>query len=159
MKTRSVIVATLFLQAVIVLIGAAALTFLLWEPHLEGRNANATAFEVYFNDPFLAYAYVASSSFFVALCQAFKAIGYVRVDKVFSHAAVRAVRTIRFCAVAIIVFVVFGEAFIVLPNADELPPPIVLGLLIILGSTVTAAVMLVLEHVMQGQVDALSESC
>ena len=45
--------------------GIGALAFLLWEPHLEGRNANATPYELYFNDPFLAYAYVASVSFFM----------------------------------------------------------------------------------------------
>jgi hypothetical protein len=47
---------TAFLQIVIVLIGMGALAFMLWEPHLEGRNAHATVFEVYFKDPFLAYA-------------------------------------------------------------------------------------------------------
>lgn len=52
---------TLFLQAIIVLIAVGALTFLLWEPHLEGRNVGATPFQIYFNDPFLAYAYTGSN--------------------------------------------------------------------------------------------------
>lgn len=46
---------TVFLQIVLVLIGIGALAFLLWEPHVEGRNKHATLFEVYFKDPFLAY--------------------------------------------------------------------------------------------------------
>ena len=46
---------TVFLQIVIVLIGVAAIAFLLGEPHLEGRNERATLFEVYFKDPFLAF--------------------------------------------------------------------------------------------------------
>ena len=33
---------TIFLQVVIVLIGIGALALLLWEPHIEGRNAHAT---------------------------------------------------------------------------------------------------------------------
>lgn len=49
----------------IVLFGVAALTFLLWEPHLEGRNVHATVYQIYFNDPFLAYAYIASLPFFL----------------------------------------------------------------------------------------------
>lgn len=65
---------TIFLQAVIVLLGIGALALMLWEPHLEGRNAHATTFEIYFNDPFLAYAYVASIPFFTALYQAFKVL-------------------------------------------------------------------------------------
>src|SRR6478672_7283181 len=105
MKRRSLIVPTIFLQAVIVLIGIGALALLLWEPHLEGRNAHATPFEIYFKDPFLAYVYVASIPFFAALVQAFKVLGYTRQNKVFSPAAVKALRTIKFCALAIIGFV------------------------------------------------------
>src|SRR5580765_3112711 len=87
---------TAFLQSVIVLIGIGALTLLLWEPHLEGRNAHATLFEIYFKDPFLAYAYIASIPFFVALYQAFKVLGYAGQNKVFSPAAVQALRTIKY---------------------------------------------------------------
>ena len=83
----------IFLQLVIVLIGIGALALMLWEPHVEGRNAHATAFEIYFKDPFLAYAYVASIPFFAALYQAFKVLGYVRQSKVLSEAAVKALRT------------------------------------------------------------------
>ena len=88
----------LFLKAVLVLIGIGALALMLWEPHIEGRNAHATLFEIYFKDPFLAYAYIASISFFVALYQAFKVLGYAGQNKVFSQAAVKALRTIKYCA-------------------------------------------------------------
>jgi hypothetical protein len=101
-------ISTVFLQIVIVLIGMGALTLLLWEPHLEGRNAHATIFEIYFKDPFLAYAYVASVPFFVALTQAFKVLGYAGQGKVFSSAAVKNLRIIKFCAIAIVWFVVGG---------------------------------------------------
>ena len=75
---------TVFLQVVIVLISIGSLALLLWEPHIEGRNAHATLFQIYFNDPFLAYAYTASMAFFVALYQAFKLLGYVGRGEVFS---------------------------------------------------------------------------
>jgi len=65
---------TAFLQGVIVLIGIGALALMLWEPHVEGVNAHATLFEMYVN-PFVAYAYIASMPFFVALYQAFKVSG------------------------------------------------------------------------------------
>ena len=39
---------TIFLQVVIVLIGIGVLAVMLWEPNIEGRNAYATLFEVYF---------------------------------------------------------------------------------------------------------------
>jgi len=41
-------ISTIFFQAVIVLIGIGTLAFMLWEPHIEGRNAQATLFEIYF---------------------------------------------------------------------------------------------------------------
>ncbi len=67
---------TIFLQIVIVFIGIGALALMLWAPHLEGRNVDATTFEIYFKDHFLAFAYIASIPFFVALFQAFKLLGY-----------------------------------------------------------------------------------
>ena len=149
MKTRSVIVETMFLQAVIVLIGIGALAFLLWEPHLEGRNANATPYEIYFHDPFLAYSYVASISFFVALYQAFKVLRYARNNEILSQAALKALRTIRICAIAMIGFVVVGEVFILLPNADEPPQAIFMGLLITFGSTVIATAASLFERILQ----------
>src|SRR6516225_8246672 len=116
MKMRSLVVPAIFLQAVIVLIGIGALALMLWEPHIEGRNAHATRFEIYFRDPFLAYAYLASVPFFVAIYQTFKVLGYIGQDKAFSQATVKALRTIKFCALAIIGFVVVGELFIMLGN-------------------------------------------
>src|SRR5207237_10769636 len=120
MKKRSVVVPTIFLQAVIVLIGIGALALMLWEPHVEGRNAHATLFEIYFKDPFLAYAYLASIPFFVALYQAFKVLGYIGENKAFSQATVKALRTIKFCALAIIGFVAVGVLFIKLGYIDYL---------------------------------------
>ena len=104
--------ATLFLRAVLVLSGTGALALLLWEPHIEGRNAHATPFAIYFEDPFLAYAYIASIPFFVGLYQAFKVLGYAGRNKEFSPSAARSLRTIKYCAIAIIGFVAVGEVFI-----------------------------------------------
>jgi membrane protein insertase Oxa1/YidC/SpoIIIJ len=89
---------TLSLQGVIVAIGVCVFALLLWEPHLEGVNAHATLFEMYFQDPFLACMYVGSIPFFVALYQAFKVLGYVRQNKLFSHSTVKSLRTIKYCA-------------------------------------------------------------
>src|SRR3989338_6962077 len=97
---------TIFLQVVIVLIGIGVLAFMLWEPHIEGRNVNATIFEIYFKDPFLAYAYTVSIAFFLALYKAFTLLGFVAKNKVFSQPAVNALRTIKYCAMALIGFIV-----------------------------------------------------
>ena len=150
----------LFLKAVLVLIGIGALALMLWEPHIEGRNAHATLFEIYFKDPFLAYAYIASISFFVALYQAFKVLGYVGQNQVFSPAAVRALRTIKYCAIAIIGFVVVEEIFILLMNngdSDNPGAPIFMGLLIVFPSIVVAVAATMFERILQNAVDLKSE--
>src|SRR3954453_15622308 len=94
----------LFLRAVLVLIGVGTVALLLWEPRIEGRNAHATDFAIYFKDPFLVYVYVASIPLFVALYQAFNLLGYVGKDTVFSRAGVRSLRIIKRCAMIIIGF-------------------------------------------------------
>jgi len=149
---------TIFLQMVIVLIGIGALAFLLWEPHIEGRNAHATLFEIYFKDPFLAYAYIASIPFFVALYQAFKVVGYARQNKVFSPAAVNALRTIKFCAIAIIGFVAVSVIFMPFSDPDDRPPGVVMRILITFGSIVIATAAAVFERILNNAVDMKSEN-
>ena len=148
----------LFLKAVLVLIGIGALALMLWEPHIEGRNAHATLFEIYFEDPFLAYAYIASIPFFVALYQAFKVLGYVGQNKVFLPVTVRAVRTIKYCAMTIIGLVVVGELFIMLGDSDDRAGGVFMGILITFPSMVIATAMAVLERVLQNAVDIKSEN-
>ena len=149
---------TAFLQVVIVLVGVGALALLLWEPHLEGRNAHATPFEIYFKDPFLAYVYVASIPFFAALYQAFKVLGYARQNKVFSQAAVKALRTIKFCAIAIIGFVAGAEVFIMLHTSDDCAGGVFMGILITFGSIIIATAAATFEWILRNAVDMKSEN-
>jgi hypothetical protein len=147
-----------FLQTVIVLIGIGALALMLWEPQLEGRNAHATPFEIYFKDPFLAYAYVASIPFFAALYQAFKVLGYTRQNKVFSQAAVNALRMIKLCAIAIIGFVAGAEVFIMLHKSDDRAGGVFIGILITFGSIIIATAAATFEWILQNAVDMKSEN-
>ena len=150
---------TIFLQVVVVLIGIGALSLLLWEPHLEGRNAHATPFEIYFKDPFLALVYIGSIPFFVALFQAFKVLGYAGQNKVFSQAAVKALRTIKFCAIAIIGFVVVEEIFIMLNHGSDDPAGgVFMGILITFGSVVVATAAAMFERILQNAVEMKSEN-
>src|SRR5262249_15045288 len=138
---------TIFLQVVIVLIGIGALALLLWEPRLEGRNAHATNFAIYFKDPFLLLVYAGSIPFFIALYQAFKVLGFAGQSKVFSPEAVKCLRNIKYCALAIIGFVVVEEIFIMLNHGSDDPAGgIFIGLLITFGSAVIAAAAAMFER-------------
>jgi hypothetical protein len=133
-----------------VLMGIGALVLLLWEPQIEGRNLHATNFEIYFNDPFLALAYIGSIPFFIALYQVFKVLGHVRQHNVFSQATVKALRTIKYCALIIIGFVVVEEIIIMLNNGnDDIAGGVFMGMLITFGSVVAIAVASMFEQIVK----------
>ena len=144
-----------FLQVVIVLIGIGALALLLWEPRIEGVNTHATTlYEIYFDDPFLALVYVGSIPFFVAVYKAFKVLGYVRQNKVFRPAAVKALRTIKYCALTIIGFVVVEEIFIMVNHGNDDPAGgVFMGILISFISIIVAAAAAVFENILQSAVE------
>jgi hypothetical protein len=149
---------TIFLQVVIALLGVGVLALLLWEPQVEGRNVNATLFEIYFKDPFLAYAYVGSIPFFVALYQAFKLLGYIRRNEIFSQRSVRALRTIKYCALAIIGFVAVSVIFMIFGDRDDRPAGVFMRILITFPSIVIGTAAAVFERILQNAVDIKSEN-
>jgi hypothetical protein len=103
--------AIIFLQAVIVLIGIVALAIMIWLPLTEGRATNLDLFSIY-ADPFILYSYAASAPFFIALYKAFKLLGYIGQNKVFSINAVKAVRSIKYCAIALGILIVMAGLYI-----------------------------------------------
>lgn len=147
---------SVFLQGVIVLFGIGALALLLWEPQIEGRNAHATQFEIYFKDPFLAFAYIASIPFFMALYQAFKLLGYAGKNEVFSQTAVKALLTIKYCAISIIGFVAAGEIWIILGSSDDRAGGVAMGILLAFTSAVIATAAGLFERILQNAVDVKS---
>ncbi len=154
MKKTSIV----FLQVVIILVGLGALFLLLLEPHLEGVNANAKFFEVYL-DPFIAVVYAGSIPFFVALYKAFKLLGYVGQNQVFSHEAVKTLRTIKYCALIIIGFVIAEEIFIMLTHGnDDATGAFMMGVFITFGSIVVSTAAAVFEKTLQSAVDIKSEN-
>jgi hypothetical protein len=81
-------ISLIFLQAVVVLIGIVALAIMIRFPLIEGRAENLDLFSIYF-DPFILYGYASSIAFFVALYKAFKLLGYIGQNKLFSPNSVK----------------------------------------------------------------------
>ncbi|MEO6003665.1 MAG: DUF2975 domain-containing protein [Opitutus sp.] len=129
----------LFLQVIIVLLVIGTLALMLWEPHLEGRNAHATTFEIYCKDPFLAYVYVGSLPFFVALHRAFRLFGRVRRTGTFSQETLNALRTIKRCALTLIGFVAGGVIIILLfGDREDRPAGLFMSVLAAFAASVIA---------------------
>ena len=146
---------TIFLQAVILLLGVGVLVLLLWEPQVEGRNVNATQFQIYFKDPFLAYIYLAFVPFFVGLYQGFKILGYARRDEIFLQHSVRALRIIKYCALTTGIFILGAEAylFIFIRGKDDIARGVMMGVFIILVSAIIATAAAVFARILQNRVE------
>jgi len=142
---------TIFLQVLVVLLGVGLLAALLWEPQVEGRNVNATQFEIYFKDPFLAYIYLAFVPFFVGLTRAFKILGYARRNEIFSQRSVHALRIIKYCAMTTALFIVGAEAYIFLfvRGTDDVAGGVMMGAFIIFVSAIIATAAAVFERTLQ----------
>ena len=151
---------TVFLQVVIALIGVCVFGLMIWEPLLEGVNTHATLWQVYFTDPFLAYAYVGSIAFFVALYQAFKLMGYVGRGNVFSPQAVKALRIIKYAALSLIGFIIGGEIFLFLTRSasDDPAGGVMMGLFMSFIAGIIATAAAVFESTLQSAIDKKSEN-
>ncbi len=112
--------AVVTIRTLIILVAVAALAFLIVEPQVEGRNVNATLVEIYFNDPLLAYAYIASIPFFVGLYQVYKLVKFPEQ---------KALQIIRNCALVTIPFIIIGVTWILQIESDDRPPIIAMGTL------------------------------
>lgn len=139
-----------FFQALVALFGAAALAFLVWEPTVEGRNVNATFYQVYFTDFFLAYAYIGSIPFFMALRQAFKAFGCAGRDMGRSSEMLKSLRTIKYCAIAVVCFVAGGEIILLRGESDDRAGGVFMGVLISLISVAIGATAARFERAVRG---------
>ena len=109
---------TVFLQVVIMLIGIVALAIMIRFPLTEGRAINLDLFSIY-SDPFIIYGYAASIAFFVALYQAFKLLGYIGQNKVFSLSSVKTLRTIKYCAITLSISIVMAMLYIMMSHGDD----------------------------------------
>jgi len=155
MKRTSIV----FLQAVIVLISIVALAILIWFPLTEGRATNLDLFSIY-ADPFILYGYVASIAFFVALYKAFKLLGYIGQNRVFSSNAVKALKNIKYCAIVLSVLIVIAGLYIKIFHNKEDDPAGFLAMCIVTTfvSIVVATAAAIFEKILQNAVDMKSEN-
>ncbi|WP_165026057.1 MULTISPECIES: DUF2975 domain-containing protein [unclassified Dysgonomonas] len=152
-------ISTIFLQVVVVLIGIVALVLLIWLPLTEGRATNLDLFSIYL-DPFILYGYAASIAFFVALYKAFKLLGYIGQDKVFSSNSVMALKSIKYCAIILSILIVMAGLYIRIFHNKEDDPAGFLAICIMTTFVciIIGAAAAVFEKILQNAVDMKSEN-
>jgi len=146
------------LQTVTLLIGVGVLVLMLWEPQLEGVNAHATLFEIYFKDPFLAYVYTASIFFFVAVYQAIKLFGLLGRQEGRSERSVKALRTIKYCAMALAASIVVAQCYlfiVVRDRSDDIAGGAVMSLFLLLVAATIAIVAAVFQRRLQNALNQI----
>jgi hypothetical protein len=149
----------MFLQAVVVVIGILALVVLIRLPLTEGRATNLDLFGIY-SDPFILYGYAASIVFFVALYKAFKLLGYIGQNKVFSSSSVKTLKSIKYCAIVLSIFIVSAGLYIRLFHNKEDDPAGFLALCILTTfvSIVVATAATIFGKVLQNALDMKREN-
>jgi hypothetical protein len=148
----------LFLQAVIVLIGIATLYLMIRFPLTEGRAQNLDLFSIYF-DPFILYGYASSIAFFVALYKAFKLLGYIAQNKLFSPTSVRTLRSIKYCAITLSILIAMGGLYIRIFHNKEDDPAGFLAMCIVTTfiSVAISAAVAMLEKIVQKTIAGKTE--
>jgi hypothetical protein len=150
---------TIFLQAVIVLIGVVALAILIRVPLTEGRATNLDLLSIY-ADPFILYGYAASIAFFVALYKAFKLLEYIGQNKVFSTQSVGALKSIKYCAIVLSISIVLAGLYIKIAHHKDDDPAGFLAMCIVttFASIVVATAAAIFERILQNAIDMKSEN-
>ena len=145
---------TLFLKIVIYFIGAAVLALCIF-----ALPAGISSDKTGYYRPILIGMYIPAVPFFTALYQSIKLLRYIDKNKVFSELSVKALKNIKYCAVAICVLFGLGMPYIFYAaDRDDAPGVVLIGLVIIFASIVIAAASGLFQSLLQNAVDIKSEN-
>lgn len=149
---------TLFLKLVLCLVAVGVLAGMVWFPLTEGRAENLDLVDIY-KDPFIIYIYVGSIPFFVGLYQAFKLLGLIERNKVFTQAAVDLLKGIKLASLSFIGFIVLGLLYIrFFVQGDDLAGPTMLGALVSFAVAIVATAAGIFQNLLQKAVDIKMEN-
>ena len=152
-------ISIMFLKAVIVVIAVVVLSIMIRFPMMEGRAENLDLLSIY-SDPFILYGYAASIVFFVALYKAFRLLGYIANNRLFSATSINTLKAIKYCAIIISVSIVMAGLYIKVFHNDADDPAGFLAMCIVITfiSIAVATAVAVLEQILQNAVDMKSEN-
>lgn len=151
---------TIFLKFVIVLMGLPILAGCIYglsrfDPDSPYWATEALAKLQY---PLLIGMYAAMIPFFIALFQTLKLLSFIDKDQAFSQLSVKALKTIKYCAVAVsVLFAMELPFFYLLTKADD-APGVLIGAVVIFASTVVAVFAAVLQKLLQDAIRIKEEN-
>lgn len=147
---------TLFLQVVILGIGTIVLGLCVIGLPLAIKSEIDGDFDY---GMIFAGLYAPAIPFFIALYQALKLLSYIEGNKAFSSVSVKALKIIKYCAIAISVLFVAGMPYIFyIADKDDAPGVAAIGFVIIGASFVIATFAAVLQKLLQSGMALKSEN-
>ncbi|WP_145140807.1 DUF2975 domain-containing protein [Paenibacillus sp. Y412MC10] len=153
-------VSTLFLKVAVFLIGLPILALCIFVvPGIADFAAELYPDHAYLKYLVFADLYASAVPFYLALYQSFRLLIYIDRNEAFSELSVRALKNIKYCAVAISILYVAGLPLLYLiAEADDAPGVILIGLVIIFASMVIAFFAAVLQRLLKEAIDIKSEN-
>jgi hypothetical protein len=151
---------TLFLKAVVILIGILVLALCIFlVPKIGNFSAELFPDIAYMNHLVLIDLYATAIPFYFALYQTFKLLNYIDKNKAFSDLSVKALRTIKYCAITFSALYVIGmKLFYFMAEVDDAPGIILIGMVMIFASMVVAFFAAVLQKLLKEAIDIKSEN-
>ncbi len=151
---------TLFLKAVIVLLGIAVVTLsALLFPEIYIELMKAPPGYGYVIYPALIGLYTTPIPFFFALYQAFKLLHYIDTNNAFSDASVKALSLIKYAAISMsVLYAACMPLVAVLAELDDAPGGILFGAAIVVAPLIVATFAAVLQKLIQSAIDLKVEN-
>ncbi len=153
-------VSTLFLKTVLIIIGTAVVLLCVFSfPNIWLRAPEALKVFGYVLYPGLFGVYATSIPFLFALYQAFKLLHYIDKNKAFSQESVTALRTIKYCAIAMSILYATAMPLVVLiAELDDAPGAAAMGMAVVCAPLVVATFAAVLQKLVQHAIDLQLEN-
>ncbi len=108
--------------------------------------------------PLLIGMYIGMIPFFIALYQSLKLLDYVDRNEAFSTLSVKALKTIKHCAIAIVIVYILEMPFLYLLTLADDAPGIVIGLFVIFASLIVAVFAAILQKLLQEAIRIKAEN-
>ncbi|MCM2998581.1 DUF2975 domain-containing protein [Paenibacillus cellulositrophicus] len=151
---------TLFLKMAVIMIGIPILALCIFLVPKIGNFAGELYPQIaYMKSLVIIDMYAAAIPFYFALYHAFKLLSYIDKNQAFSELSVKALKSIRYCAITISTLYLLGMPLYYLMGRRVDPPSFIpMGWVIIFASMVIAVFATVLQRLLQEAITIKSEN-
>ncbi|CAH0122264.1 MULTISPECIES: DUF2975 domain-containing protein [unclassified Paenibacillus] len=148
---------TTFLKLVIVMMGVLALILcIVWLPDLARHTADNNPDFAYMRYPVLIVVYITAIPFYFVLYQAFKLLHLIERKNAFSELAIESLKSIKYCAISIVIVYAAGVAFIGFLTGFQ-SVLAVIGAVIIFAASAVAVFAAVLQELLAHALEMKTE--